>query len=78
VETLIPIIAVVVLVVGVFGCARWLNRASGGLSRELLVTAVVALALVGAAWFYLTVYDTAEGRCHRGDVGACAVWQSSR
>jgi ABC-type Na+ efflux pump permease subunit len=73
VETLIPIIAVVVLVVGVFGGARWLNRASGGLSRELLVTAVVVLALAAAAWFYLAVYDTADGKCHRGDASACLM-----
>lgn len=37
----------------------------------LLVVALVALAIVLSWWF--GVYDTAQGRCNRGDLGACLM-----
>lgn len=37
--------------------------------RGLLFAGVIA---AGIAWYFL-VYDTAEGKCNRGDLGACAV-----
>lgn len=33
----------------------------------------LALVLVGIAVFYFGVYDTAAGRCNRGDLSACVV-----
>lgn len=43
--------------------------ARGGVLLTLLV-----LAVVGAAgYWFVTVYDTAEAKCSRGDLGACTV-----
>jgi 4-amino-4-deoxy-L-arabinose transferase-like glycosyltransferase len=41
----------------------------GEVIRGLLLAAAV---LVAVGWYFL-VYDTAEGKCNRGDLGACVV-----
>jgi hypothetical protein len=43
--------------------------------RQLGFLAVVAALLTGGLW-YASVYDTAVGKCDRGDPGACAVLAS--
>lgn len=46
-------------------------------SWALLVVALAALVVGGAVWF-VNVYDTAEGRCSRGDLGACTYLAAQR
>jgi len=46
-------------------------------SRHFARNTAIALAagvllIGGLAWFFL-IHDTASGRCHRGDLGACVV-----
>jgi hypothetical protein len=44
-------------------------------SGTIVVSAVVAAALViGGLIWYFGFYDTAAGRCNRGDVGACLIY----
>jgi hypothetical protein len=43
------------------------------LERALLLIAVTAVVGAVLLW-YFGVYDTAKGKCDRGDPGACAVW----
>lgn len=40
-----------------------------------MVAIMVGLVILGGYW-YLNVYDTAQGKCQRGDLGACLVWQA--
>jgi len=40
----------------------------------LLILAAIGIAAVG--WFYVAVWDTAQGKCRRGDIGACFVWEA--
>ena len=54
---------------------------SQGLREQIEIIAVavaivVVLAVVGL--WYFKVYDTAAGKCNRGDVGACMVWQAQQ
>jgi len=39
-----------------------------------LAVAAVTLAVV----WYLNVYDTAQGKCQRGDPQACLIWQAQQ
>jgi hypothetical protein len=41
--------------------------------RDILRGLLLAAAVVGGLAWYFLVYDTAEGKCNRGDLGACAV-----
>lgn len=43
-----------------------------GRAVTILVSAVLFGVVATGIW-YVTVYDTAAGRCSRGDLGACAV-----
>ena len=40
--------------------------------RDLIGAAIVVVVIAVAVWFF-AVYDTAAGRCSRGDLGACTV-----
>lgn len=56
---------------------RVLAHLIDALARTVLVFAVAVV--VGAAlWWYFGVYDTAKGKCERGDMDACLVWQFQR
>ena len=44
---------------------------------NLVADVMVVVAVVAVLWWYLTVYDTAQGKCQRGDPAACVVWQAS-
>ena len=46
------------------------KRSSNGTASAIVLLVVVIGAI---AAFYFGVYDTARGRCSRGDFGACAV-----
>jgi hypothetical protein len=39
---------------------------------------VAILFIIVAAWWYFFVFDTAQGKCGRGDYGACVVWQAQQ
>ncbi len=41
-------------------------------TKAVFITVAGAVLVVGLVW-YFAVYDTAEGRCNRGDLGACFV-----
>ncbi len=41
-------------------------------ARVVLITFAGVALVLGLVW-YFAVYDTAEGRCNRGDLGACFV-----
>lgn len=41
--------------------------------RDILRGLLLAGAVAGGLAWYFLVYDTAEGKCNRGDLGACAV-----
>ncbi len=45
-----------------------------------IVVGVIVLVLIGviAAIWYFGFYDTAQGRCSRGDVGACVVYYATQ
>ena len=45
--------------------------------RVLAAFGMVLVVVIGAWWFF-NVYDTAEGRCGRGDLGACIVPQGQQ
>jgi hypothetical protein len=53
---------------------QWGPRYTIAIERKVIVGGVVALALIvaGLVW-YFAVYDTAENKCSRGDLGACVV-----
>jgi hypothetical protein len=53
------------------------RRGPSELRYGLGIFAVGAIALA-IAWWYFAVYDTAQGKCNRGDLGACVVWQSQQ
>jgi hypothetical protein len=55
-----------------------LARLEGG-RRTATGSRLAVVALVAAlAWWYVDEYDSATGRCYRGDFGACIVAQSLR
>ena len=69
--------AVVVIVAGfAFLLVHALNWLLGG-AKYTLVVIGIGLLVIGALW-YLLVYETAEGKRHRGDLNACVVWQSQQ
>ena len=39
---------------------------------------LVGLAVLAVLLWYFTIYDTAKGKCQRGDVNACIVWQAQQ
>jgi hypothetical protein len=48
------------------------GRSARAWQYEILFFLALGAIVYGAIW-YFTVYDTAQGRCQRGDLGACAV-----
>jgi len=52
---------------------RVLDHLAGLALRVLLV-----IALLAVAWWWFAIYDTAKGKCERGDLGACAVYESQQ
>lgn len=42
----------------------------------VLARLAILVILVAGAWWWFGVYDTARGRCERGDLGACIVWDA--
>ncbi len=50
-----------------------LEHIARAISRVVLFIVVAAILL----WWF-TIYDTARGRCERGDLGACIVWESQQ
>ena len=62
---------------------RHLAPRAEGAGRRLWRHLVYALArvallviIVAAALWWFTIYDTPRGKCERGDLGACVVWQA--
>lgn len=49
---------------------------SSGAVRTWAIPAVLLVAAAGVWWF--GIHDTAEGRCSRGDLGACIVLEAQR
>ena len=46
---------------------------------ETVVLGLVAAAIVGGlAFWYFGIYDTAKGKCQRGDLSACVVWRAEQ
>ena len=41
--------------------------------QDQIVFFLMMGAILYGLWWYVTVYDSAQGRCQRGDVGACVV-----
>jgi hypothetical protein len=41
------------------------------------VTFIVGMLLLALGFWFFTIYDTAKGKCQRGDVNACIVWQAN-
>ncbi len=41
-------------------------------TKAVLITVAGAVLVLGLVW-YFGVYDTAQGKCNRGDMGACLV-----
>jgi hypothetical protein len=39
---------------------------------------VAGLVILGVILWYFTVYDTAKGKCERGDPDACVIWQAQQ
>lgn len=69
---------VIVIVLVVAAAFTAIARAfdPGGAVRTWAIPAI--LAVVAAAVWWVGVYDTAEGRCDRGDFGACVVLEAQR
>lgn len=53
------------------------TRAERSGAPALLGILIVLVVGAGAAWYFL-IYDTAAGRCNRGDLGACIVWEAQQ
>jgi hypothetical protein len=50
------------------------DQQAGAPGRNLLPLGILgALLVLGIGFWYFGIYDTAEGRCNRGDLGACFV-----
>lgn len=45
--------------------------------RQIVLALLLGAAILGALW-YFQVYDTAAGKCQRGDLNACMVWQAQQ
>src|SRR5260370_32528207 len=65
---------------GKFYCdgQRWVPMGPGSTNRQskaVSTSAIVfiGLLIVGGLVWYFGFYDTAAGRCNRGDLGACVV-----
>jgi hypothetical protein len=43
---------------------------------DIVLGVFVVVAIAAAVIWYLTIYDTAKGKCERGDVNACIIWQA--
>lgn len=67
-----PFAPLAIFVFGAAGVALML----GAIRRRESSRAVLGLAfvLVACGIWFVGVYDTAAGRCGRGDLGACAVY----
>jgi hypothetical protein len=76
-DSLLPLLIVAVVVGCIFAAVHGLNRVASGTNHGQLILAGIGLLIVGALWYFL-IYDTAEGKCRRGDLGACVVWQSEQ
>jgi signal peptidase I len=42
-------------------------------ARNTAIAFAAGVLLIGGLAWYFLIYDTASGRCHRGDLGACIV-----
>lgn len=42
---------------------------------RLILGALLAVVVGVGVLFYITVWDTPESKCRRGDLGACIVWE---
>lgn len=42
-------------------------------ARNVAIALAAGMLLIGGLAWYFLIYDTASGRCHRGDLGACIV-----
>ncbi len=42
-------------------------------ARNTAIALAAGVLLIGGLAWYFLIYDTASGRCHRGDLGACMV-----
>lgn len=73
----VPLTVILGVVGSVFMAVHGFNRLLLGYKYGPVILLGVALLFVGALWYFL-VYDTAEGKCNRGDIGACVVWQSEQ
>jgi hypothetical protein len=54
---------------------RAVARHLGDLVARTVLFIAVAVVVGGALFWYFAVYDSASGRCDRGDLGACMVVQ---
>ena len=54
------------------------NKIFGAFFLVMVVLSAVGLIVGGALLWYFTIYDTAMGKCDRGDVGACVIWQAQQ
>jgi hypothetical protein len=48
------------------------------LRRGFWELAAAALVVVAIVIWYTQVWDTPKGKCERGDLGACIVWQAQQ
>lgn len=58
-----------------------MRRSSGEVpmnGRRVAGALALTAVLLAGVWWYLSVYDTAAGKCDRGDAEACAVLASRR
>lgn len=71
-----PIVIIGVLaVIALFVVAgRW----SREIDRSFADAALIVLFGAMAAVWWFGIYDTAQGRCEREDLGACFVWDMQR
>jgi hypothetical protein len=45
---------------------------------NIIADVMVVVAVLAVLGWYFMIYDTAQGKCQRGDPGACVIWQASR
>jgi len=55
---------------------RAVARHLGALLARTVLFVAAAIVVGGALFWYFGVYDTAKGKCDRGDLNACFVWQA--
>jgi hypothetical protein len=71
------IVLAVILSGALFG-AWEVHRAALPLSDRGLLALLLTVGLILGAFWYFTVYDTAQGKCGRGDPAACWIWQQQQ